>query len=223
MSDMSEFQGFSDREITTIQCQGRGRGRGRARPVGPQRPDDFPAGPRRAPPKKSTRGTAVLRQNSSGHPTPHPSGATGLPNEAYFVQQSPTEVEQSLPTTKSKEDTDGNVEGKDNKAVNSDSCGNSDRQSEEITEQNDGRETLAHSKYVLFYIIIIIHTSFSALYSYSIVHSIAQSAFCPCSGDTAASLSTLELLQKQQKELEDENRKRKALVEQTLQERHAIF
>ena len=222
MSDMSEFQGFSDREITTIQCQGRGRGR--ARPVGPQRPDDFPAGPRRAPPKKSTRGTAVLRQNSSGHPTPHPSGATGLPKEAYFVQQSltqTTEVEQSLPTTNSKEDTDGNAEGKDNKAVSSDSCGNSDKQSEEIMEQNDGRETLAHSKYVLFY--IIIHTSFSALYSYCIVHSITQSAFCPCSGDTAASLSTLELLQKQQKELEDENRKRKALVEQTLQERHAIF
>ena len=34
--------------------------------------------------------------------------------------------------------------------------------------------------------------------------------------------SNLELLQRQQRELEDENKKKKALVEQTLQERQVI-
>ena len=39
---------------------------------------------------------------------------------------------------------------------------------------------------------------------------------------TTEAKSNLELLQKQQKELEDENKKKKALVEQTLHERQAI-
>ena len=79
---MSEFQGFSDREIKSVQQKERGREPPTSAPPATQKHAYF-SGPQRI---SNTRGR---KQNSSSHPAPPPTGATGLPKSAYFVQHSP--------------------------------------------------------------------------------------------------------------------------------------
>ena len=87
------FQGFSDREIKVIQQKQHGGRGGRYPAYGSMGPPQKTAhfGPGKAPPQKTTRGSATRRQNSSGGPSTPPSGATDLPKNAYFVETPPTQ------------------------------------------------------------------------------------------------------------------------------------
>ena len=83
---MSEFTGFSDREIKSVQRDRVERGGGEGGPIAPRKSADFSR------PRKNTSHRG--RGGYFNHRTLPPPDATGLPQTAYIVQQS-----QQAPTT----------------------------------------------------------------------------------------------------------------------------
>ena len=127
MASMSEFEGFSDREIRTIQRKGSEK-----TPTSvPPRKADL-SSPRRNPSPKIARGRSV------SHTTPPSQGGAELPQTAYFVQQTqqaPIIPKPDQPETKLPLEKDPNTDSDHQETVHQPSS--TDPPTEASTVRND--------------------------------------------------------------------------------------